>query len=80
MSQTMNIGIDHGYYANRLCKNGGAAIFANRTSIVRTVISRIIELKDRGYNLTEIKENSDTEEMNRLSRLISDYYPAELHR
>lgn len=62
------------YYANRLCKNGGAAIFANRTSIVRTVISRIIELKDRGYNLTEIKENSDTEEMNRLSRLISDYY------
>ena len=62
------------YYANKLCKNGGTAIFANRTSTVLTVINRIIELKERGYDLTEIKRNSDNEEMNRLAQLMSDYY------
>ena len=35
------------YYANKLCKNGAAAIFANRTSTVLTVINRIIELRNR---------------------------------
>lgn len=62
------------YYANKLCKNGGAAIFANRTSTVQTVIKRIIDLKNRGYDLTEIQKNCDTEEMNRLAQLMSDYY------
>ena len=62
------------YYANKLCKNGGAAIFANRTSTVLTVINRIIELRDRGYDLAEIKGNSEGEEMNRLAQLMSEYY------
>ena len=62
------------YYANKLCKNGGAAIFANRTSTVLSVINRIIELRDRGHDLAEIKGNSDGEEMNRLAQLMSDYY------
>lgn len=62
------------YYANKLCKNGGTAIFANRTSIVLTVIKRIIELRDREYDLAGIKENSNNEEMNRLAELMSDYY------
>ena len=62
------------YYANKLCKNGGVAIFANRTSIVLTVINRIIELRDRGCLLAEIKGNSDGKEMSRLAQLMSDYY------
>ena len=62
------------YYANKLCKNGGAAIFANRTSTVLTAINRIIELRDRGCLLAEIKGNSDGKEMSRLAQLMSDYY------
>lgn len=62
------------YYANKLCKNGGVAIFANRTSTVLTVINRIIELRDRGCLLAEIKGNSDGKEMRRLAQLMSDYY------
>lgn len=62
------------YYANRLCKNGGTAIFANRTRTVQTVIKRINELKDRGYDLSEIKRNCNEGEMKRLARLMSDYY------
>ena len=61
------------YYANKLCKNGGVAIFANRTSTVLTVINRIIELRDRGCLLAEIKGNSDGKEMSRLAQLMSDY-------
>lgn len=62
------------YYANKLCKNGGVTIFANRTSTVLTVINRIIELRDRGCLLAEIKGNSDGKEMSRLAQLMSDYY------
>ena len=62
------------YYANKLCKNGGAAIFANRASTVLTAINRIIELRDRGCLLAEIKGNSDGKEMSRLAQLMSDYY------
>lgn len=62
------------YYANKLCKNGGVAIFANRTGTVLTIIKRIIELEDRGYDLAEIKKNSRVGEMNRLATLMSDYY------
>ena len=62
------------YYANKLCKNGGAAIFANRTSTVLTAINRIIELRDRGCLLAEIKGNSDGKEMSQLAQLMSDYY------
>lgn len=62
------------YYANKLCKNGGTAIFANRTSTVQTIINRIIELKDRRYELSKIKRSSNAEEMNRLAQLMSVYY------
>ena len=62
------------YYANKLCKNGGTAIFANRASTVQTIINRIIELKDRRYELSEIKRSSNAEEMNRLAQLMSVYY------
>lgn len=62
------------YYANKLCKNGGTAIFAARTKTVQTVIKRVNDLKERGYDLSEIIRNSNCEEMNRLARLIADYY------
>ncbi len=62
------------YYANKLCKNGGTAIFANRISTVQTVIKQIVELKERGYELSEIKRTSDDEKTSRLARLMSDYY------
>ena len=39
-----------------------------------TVINRIIELRDRGCLLAEIKGNSDGKEMSRLAQLMSDYY------
>ena len=62
------------YYAIKLCKNGAAAIFANRTSTVLSIINRIIDLEKRQYDLSEVITNSDIVELNRLARLLSDYY------
>ena len=62
------------YYASKLCENGGVAVFANRTKTVQTVIKRINELVQRGYDLSGIKVKSDENELNKLSLLIADYY------
>lgn len=65
------------YYANKLSSNGASAIFVGRTSSVHKVIKRAIELKDRDYNLARILSNSDTAELKRLSKLMSEYYGEE---
>ena len=62
------------YYANKLCKNGGAAIFANRTQSVQTIIRQIIDLDSRGYDLSGIQKYSNTLEMSRIAKLMADYY------
>ncbi len=62
------------YYANKLCKNGGAAIFANRTRSVQTIIQQIIDLDSREYDLSGIQKYSNTLEMNRIAKLMADYY------
>ncbi len=36
----------------------GNCYFANRTNTVQTIINRIIELKNRGYELAEIKKEA----------------------
>lgn len=65
------------YYANKLSSNGASAIFVGRTSSVHKVIKRAIELKDREYNLAKILSNSDTAELKRLAKLMSEYYGEE---
>ena len=62
------------YYANKLCKNGGAAIFANRTRSVQTIIQQIIDLDSREYDLSGIQKYSNTLEMSRIAKLMADYY------
>lgn len=62
------------YYANKLCRNGGAAIFANQARSVQTIIRRIIELDSRGYDLSGIRKCSNTLEMNRIAKLVADHY------
>ena len=65
------------YYANKLSPNGASAIFVGRTNSVHKVIKRAIELKNRDYNLARILSNSDTAELKRLAKLISEYYGEE---
>ena len=62
------------YYATRLCKNGGVAIYVNQTASVRTTIDRVVDIHNRGYNIRNIGDNSNEEEMTKLQRLICEYY------
>ena len=58
----------------KLCHNGGIAIYVNRTDSVSTVIKRIIELYNHGYDLSEIIHNSNLEEIQKITRLFAAYY------
>lgn len=62
------------YYADKLCKNGGVAIFANRVDSIQTIIKRILELSERGYDFSKIKAHSNVDELNKLARLFAEYY------
>ncbi len=62
------------YYSVKLCHNGGVAIYVNRTDSVSTVISRIIDLNNRGYDLSKIIHNSNYEEIQKITRLFVAYY------
>lgn len=62
------------YYGIRLCKNGGVAIYVNKTASVRTTIDRVVDIHNRGYNIRNISDNSNEEEMTKLRRLVCEYY------
>lgn len=62
------------YYASKLCINGGVAIFVSQSRSVRTTIERIIDLHVREYDLSQIMEICNKEELKKLSVHISDYY------
>lgn len=62
------------YYGIRLCKNGGTAVYVDKTSMVRTTIDRLIEIKKRGYEITNIIDYADTTEMSKIYQLMSKYY------
>lgn len=62
------------YYANLLCKNGGVAIYMSQRRYVRTILKRLVEVEERGYDFNKILESSNREEIKRLGKLIKEYY------
>lgn len=65
------------FQANRLCRNGGVAIYVNKTESINTVMKRVIDIINRGYSLSNVKENSDILELEKISNLISIHYGKE---
>ena len=65
------------FQANKLCRNGGVAIYVNKTESINTVLKRAIDIVSRGYNLSNIKENSDVLELEKISYLMSIHYGIE---
>lgn len=62
------------YYGIRLCRNGGVAVYVDKTASVRKTIERAVDIQKRGYSLNNIVDNSDISEMEKLQYLISKYY------
>ncbi|WP_245578450.1 DEAD/DEAH box helicase [Atopobacter phocae] len=61
------------YYAIKLVKNGSVAIFCSRKDTVNKVLSRFIELEERGVPLTNFIEESDIHETTKIARLIKEH-------
>ena len=62
------------YYGIRLCKNGGVAVYVERTASVRTTLDRLVDIQKRGYSLENISDNTDDQEMEKIHHLMCEYY------
>ncbi|MCR0347801.1 hypothetical protein DWW36_02100 [Erysipelotrichaceae bacterium AF15-26LB] len=62
------------YHAIRLCKNGGVAIYVNTTRSVRSVLKKFICIEQRGYDISNIQQVTDSEESIKLQKLMKIYY------
>ncbi len=65
------------YNAIKLCHNGGVAIYMGRQSSIKTAFNRILELRNRNLDLSNIKSLANEEELERLKKHISEYYGEE---
>jgi len=62
------------YYANKLCNQGGVAIYASQVRSICTTMRRIIQINKNGYDLTNLTKFGNNEEINKLSNLIALHY------
>jgi len=62
------------YYAIKLCKNGGVAIYAGQTRSIGPIMRRIVDIQDRGYDISNLLINSNADEVAKLSELFSANY------
>ena len=61
----------------KIVPNDNAAIFCGRKDSANKMLSRIIELEQRGYDVSGLKLRSDSNEIIRLSNLIEKHYGKE---
>ena len=57
-------------FAIKLCINGGTAIFCGRKDTADRILDRILDIKERGYNIKNVTKHSDKNEIIKLSNLI----------
>lgn len=62
------------YFANKLCSQGGAAIYAGQVRSIPPIMRRMVEISQRGYDLSNLIINGDSDEINKLSNLFSLHY------
>lgn len=67
----------------KICVNGGVAIFCGKKDTADNILKRILEIKNRGFDVSDLLNKSDKEEIAKLSYLLkiemgekSDYYKA----
>lgn len=65
------------YLALKLNHNGGVAIFCGRKNTADGVLRRIIEIKDRGIDISSFKEHVADDEHEKIARLIKENYGQE---
>lgn len=65
------------YFANKLCPQGSAAIYAGQVRSIPTIMRRVIEISKRGYDLSNLLVNGNVNETDNLSNLLALHYGEE---
>lgn len=65
------------YLALKLNHNGGVAIFCGRKDTADGVLRRIIDIKDRGIDISSFREHVADNEHQKIARLIKENYGQE---
>ena len=65
------------YFANKLCLQGGVAIYAGQVRSIPPIMRRIIEISERGYDLSNLLINGNVNEVEKLSTLFALHYGEE---
>lgn len=61
----------------KIVPNDNAAIFCGRKDSANKMLSRIIELEQRGYDVSGLKERANLDEIIRISNLLEKHYGQE---
>lgn len=62
------------YLTEKLCQNGGIAIFCGTKDTVVNIMTRTLEIEKRGYNINSIRNVCDNNELFKLRTLICKNY------
>lgn len=62
------------YYANKLCSQGCAAIYAGQVRSIPPIMRRIVEISERGYDLSNLLIHGNQNEVVKLSYLFALHY------
>jgi len=62
------------YLALKLVKNGSVAIFCGSKLAVKSISESVLDILERGYDVSSALINSDTEEVKKLSFLHSEHF------
>lgn len=62
------------YYANKLCNQGGAAIYAGQVRSIPPIMRRIVEISERGYDLSNLLKHGKQDEVVKLAALFGRHY------
>lgn len=65
------------YNAMKLCHNGGVAIYIGQQRSMKTIFNRLIELKERGLDLSVFRNTANKEELSKIKKHIEEYYGSE---
>lgn len=61
-------------FAINLCVNGGTAIFCGKKESADKILERILDIRDRGYDVSNLLKCTDMQETIKLSHLIGKHF------
>lgn len=60
--------------AINLCINGGTTIFCGKKQTADKILERVLDIETRGYDISNIKKNTDNREIEKISHLIEKHF------